>query len=84
MAQQLQLWNQEALSAFHFHAMLDGAPRLGAEHRIVSVTFRTDRGGVDVVRVYREDASGSDVLAVDWTKNIKVTSVICARRITVS
>jgi len=47
-------------------------------------TFRTRRGGVDVVRVYREDASRSDVLAVDWTEDIKVTSSICARRITVS
>lgn len=47
-------------------------------------TFRTRRGGVDVVRVYREEASRSDVLAVDWTEDIKVTSAICARRISVS
>jgi len=47
-------------------------------------TFRTRRGGVDVVRVYREDASRSDVLAVDWTEDIKVTSPLCAKRISVS
>jgi hypothetical protein len=47
-------------------------------------TFRTRRGGVDVVRVYREDASRSDVLAVDWTEDIKITSAVCARRVTVS
>lgn len=47
-------------------------------------TFRTRRGGVDVVRIYREESSRSDVLAVDWTEDIKVTSAICARRITVT
>ncbi len=47
-------------------------------------TFRTRRGGVDMVRVYREDSSRSDILAVDWTEDIKVTSNICAKRITVT
>jgi len=47
-------------------------------------TFRTRRGGVDIVRVYREESSRSDVLAVDWTEDIKVTSSVCAKRITVS
>ena len=47
-------------------------------------TFRTRRGGVDIVRVYREESSRSDVLAVDWTEDIKVTSAVCAKRITVS
>jgi hypothetical protein len=47
-------------------------------------TFRTRRGGVDVVRTYREESSRSDVLAVDWTEDIKVTSNICAKRVTVS
>lgn len=44
-------------------------------------TFRTRRGGVDMVRVYREDSSRSDVLAVDWTEDIQVTSALSARRI---
>jgi hypothetical protein len=47
-------------------------------------TFRTRRGGVDVVRTYREESSRSDVLAVDWTEDIKLTSGISAKRITVS
>jgi len=47
-------------------------------------TFRTRRGGVDVVRTYREESSRSDVLAVDWTEDIKLTSAISAKRITVS
>ena len=47
-------------------------------------TFRTRRGGVDSVRTYRENSSRSDVLAVDWTEDIKLTSGISAKRITVS
>ena len=47
-------------------------------------TLRTRRGGVDVVRTYREESSRSDVLAVDWTEDIKLTSAISAKRITVS
>jgi hypothetical protein len=47
-------------------------------------TFRTRRGGVDSVRTYRENASRSDVLAVDWTEDIKLTSAISAKRISVS
>jgi hypothetical protein len=45
-------------------------------------TFRIRRGGVDTVRTYREDNSRSDILAVDWTEDIKVVSPISARRIT--
>lgn len=47
-------------------------------------TFRTRRGGVDVVRLYREDSSRSDILAVDWTEDIKVTSSLCGRKVTVT
>ena len=47
-------------------------------------TFRTRRGGVDLVRTYREESSRSDVLAVDWTEDIKLTSAISAKRITVT
>lgn len=47
-------------------------------------TFRTRRGGVDVVRTYREESSRSDVLAVDWTEDIKLTSKVSAARITVT
>ena len=47
-------------------------------------TFRTRRGGVDMVRTYREESSRSDVLAVDWTEDIKLTSGITAKRITIT
>jgi hypothetical protein len=42
------------------------------------------RSGARIVRVYREESSRSDVLAVDWTEDIKLTSSVCAKRITVS
>lgn len=45
-------------------------------------TFRLRRGGVDVVRTYRDDSARSDILAVDWSEDIRVTSAICARKIT--
>jgi hypothetical protein len=47
-------------------------------------TFRMRRGGVDVVRMYREDSARSDILAVDWSEDIRVTSSICARKLTAS
>jgi hypothetical protein len=47
-------------------------------------TFRTRRGGVDAVRVYREENHRSDILAVDWTEDIKITAPICGRRVSVT
>jgi len=47
-------------------------------------TFRTRRGGVDVVRMYREDSARSDILAVDWSEDIKITSAVCARKVAVA
>jgi len=47
-------------------------------------TFRMRRGGVDVVRMYREDSARSDILAVDWSEDIRVTSSVCARKLTAS
>ena len=47
-------------------------------------TFRLRRGGVDVVRMYREDSARSDILAVDWSEDIRVTSSVCARKVTAS
>ncbi|BET67409.1 hypothetical protein ASA1KI_23270 [Opitutales bacterium ASA1] len=46
-------------------------------------TFRTRRGGVDVVRMYRDDSARSDILAVDWSEDIKITSPVCARKLAV-
>jgi hypothetical protein len=42
------------------------------------------RGGVDVVRTYRDDSARSDILAVDWSEDIRVTSSVCARKVTAS
>ena len=47
-------------------------------------TFRTRGGGVDIVPTYRAESNRSDILAVDWTEDTKVTSNVCARRVTVS
>ncbi len=47
-------------------------------------TFRLRRGGVDVVHTYRDDSTRSDILAVDWNEDIRVTSAVCARKLTAS
>jgi hypothetical protein len=47
-------------------------------------TFRTRNGGVDAVRMYREDRNRGDVLAVDWSEDIQVVSTSAVRRITLS
>ena len=47
-------------------------------------TFTTRGGGVDAVRMYRDDRSRSDILAVDWSEDIKVVSTACVRRLTIS
>ena len=47
-------------------------------------TFRLRRGGVDVVRTYRDDSARSDILTVDWSEDIRVTSSVCARKVTAS
>jgi hypothetical protein len=39
-------------------------------------TFRLRRGGVDVVRTYREDAARSDILAVDWSEDIRSNHIL--------
>jgi len=45
-------------------------------------TFVGGRGGVTAVREYRDESSRSDVYAVDWSRDVKVTSSICIERIT--
>lgn len=47
-------------------------------------TFRTARGGVESVRMYRAENNRSDILAVDWTTDIKVTASAACRRLTIS
>lgn len=46
--------------------------------------FTTAKGGVDQVRTYRDEPARSDVHAVDWTEDNKVTTTIAGKRITVS
>jgi hypothetical protein len=47
-------------------------------------TFTSGQAGVDAVKQWRDDNARSDVSAVDWSADIKVTSSISAKRITVS
>jgi hypothetical protein len=47
-------------------------------------TFRGGTGGVDSVRVYRDEAARSDVLAVDWAVDIQVIATSCVKRLTVT
>jgi hypothetical protein len=47
-------------------------------------TFRTRRGGVDTVRLYREENARSDILAVDWTQDVQVTAAPAGRRLTIT
>ena len=45
-------------------------------------TFVGGRGGVTAVREYRDESSRSDIYAVDWSRDVKITSTICIERIT--
>ena len=47
-------------------------------------TFAGGRGGVTAVREYRDESSRSDIYAVDWSRDVKVTSSISIKRITTS
>lgn len=47
-------------------------------------TFRTQAGGVEAVRSYRDDSARSQIYAVDWSEDIQVTTTAGARRLTVS
>jgi len=47
-------------------------------------TFTTQEGSVTAVRVYRDEAARSDILAVDWSEQIQVTSSIGIKRITIT
>ena len=47
-------------------------------------TFAGGRGGVTAVREYRDESSRSDIYAVDWSRDVKITSSISIKRITTS
>ena len=47
-------------------------------------TFSIGANSVEDVRMYREEQVRSDILAVDWSEEIKVISTLCAKRIQVA
>ena len=47
-------------------------------------TFRTRTGGVEAVRMYRDERTRSDIIAVDWTEDVQVVSTAGVYRMTVS
>ena len=47
-------------------------------------TFAGGRGGVSAVREYRDESSRSDIYAVDWSRDVKITSAISIELITSS
>ena len=47
-------------------------------------TFETKSGGVDSVKMYRAESNVSDMVAVDWSEDVQVTSGVAGRRITLS
>ena len=47
-------------------------------------TFRTRPGGVEAVRIYRDERNRSDIIAVDWTEDVQVVSTAGVARLTVS
>ncbi len=47
-------------------------------------TFTAGEGGVTAVRGYRDESARSDVLAIDWSEDIRVCGSITARRLTIT
>jgi len=47
-------------------------------------TFTGRRGSVTAVRTYRAESNRSDILAVDWSEQIKVTSAISGKLLAIS
>ena len=47
-------------------------------------TFSIGSNSVESVRTYREERNRSDILAVDWSEDVRLVSTLCAKRISVS
>ncbi len=47
-------------------------------------TFTVGSGSVTGVRTFRDESARSDILAVDWSEDIQITSTVAARRISIS
>jgi hypothetical protein len=47
-------------------------------------TFMGPNGGIESVRTYRDEAARSDVVALDWARDIQIVNSAACARITVS
>lgn len=47
-------------------------------------TFSIGSNSVESVRTYREERNRSDILAVDWSEDVRLVSTLCAKRISVA
>ena len=46
-------------------------------------TFMGGSGGITAVREYRDESARSDVYAIDWSRDIKITGSACVKRLTI-
>lgn len=46
--------------------------------------FTTGQGNIAAVRTYRDESARSDVHAVDWSEDLKVTSSLCSKRLAIT
>jgi hypothetical protein len=47
-------------------------------------TFTAGEGSVTAVRMYRDERARSDILAIDWSEDIKITASLAAKRLTIT
>lgn len=47
-------------------------------------TFKGGRGGIDAVRMYRDETCRSDVLALDWSVDVQVVSTALVKRLSIT
>jgi hypothetical protein len=47
-------------------------------------TFKGGRGGVDAVRMYRDEQCRSDVMALDWSVDVQVVSTALVKRLSIT
>lgn len=47
-------------------------------------TFRGGEGGIEQVRSYYEDQTRSDIYAIDWSRDFKITSSLSVKRISIT
>lgn len=47
-------------------------------------SFKGGRYGIDSVRLYRDETARSDILAIDWSVDVKVVGTAAVRRLTLS